>query len=182
MLIWVIRAKMSWDALTAVTSVFQAALLLVAGGIGLYQLLEMRRSGQFEATRTMIDRMLDPSFFAAVMYVVNDLPKRMEDPQYRAELTSVRGWDLSEQRHPEIIVLARLEEMGIYVRNRLLLSSTLLDFGAELILESWERLGGVVTLMRASHRNPNVWANAQFLYEFTKARRPAVEKRIAGKG
>ena len=73
---------MSWDALTAVSSVFQAALLLVAGCIALYQLLEMRRSGQFEATRTMIDRMLDPSFFAAVMYVVNDLPKRMEDPQF----------------------------------------------------------------------------------------------------
>ena len=173
---------MSWDALTAVSSVFQAALLLVAGCIALYQLLEMRRSGQFEATRTMIDRMLDPSFFAAVMYVVNDLPKRMEDPQFRAELTSVRGWDLSEQRHPEIIVLARLEEMGIYVRNRLLLSSTLLDFGAELILESWEMLGDVVMLMRASHRNPKVWSNAQFLYEFTKARRPAVEERIAAKG
>ena len=136
MLVWGIRANMSWDALTAVSSVFQAALLLVAGCIALYQLLEMRRSGQFEATRTMIDRMLDPSFFAAVMYVVNDLPKRMEDPQFRAEL----------------------------------------------ILESWERLGDVVTLMRASHRNPNVWANAQFLYEFTKARRPAVEKRIADKG
>jgi hypothetical protein len=173
-----VRKRRTWEALTAVSSLFQALLLFVAGGTALYQLLEVRRASQFEATRTMVDRMLDPSFTTALMYVIDDLPQRMTDPTYREELTSSRGWDLAAARHPELIVLARLEEMGIYVRNRLLLSSTLLDFGAELILESWERLIEVVTLMRSSHRNPNAWENAQFLYNYTKDRRPAVDQRV----
>jgi hypothetical protein len=113
------------------------------------------------------------------MYVIDKLPERMTDPAYREDLTSSRGWDLAAARHPELIVLARLEEMGIYVRNRLLLSSALLDFGAELILEGWERLEEVVKVMRTSHRNPNVWENAQFLYQYAKNRRPTVENRVA---
>jgi hypothetical protein len=165
----------SWEALTALSSVFQTLLLLVAGGIAIYQLLEVRRAAQFEGTRTMVDRMLDPAFTTALMYVIDELPSRLADSAYRDELTTSRGWDLAAARHPELVVLARLEEMGIYVRNRLLLSSALLDFGAELILESWERLGEVVTLMRASHRNPNVWENAEFLYHYAKDRRPEGE-------
>lgn len=173
------RAELTWEALTAVSSLFQALLLLVAGGAAIYQLLEVRRASQFEATRTMVDRMLDPSFTTALMYVIDELPQRITDPTYREELTSSRGWDLAAAHHPELIVLARLEEMGIYVRNRLLLSSTLLDFGAELILESWERLVEVVALMRSSQRNPNVWENAQFLYHYTKDRRPAAEDLVS---
>jgi hypothetical protein len=171
-----------WEALTATSSLFQALLLLVAGGTAIYQLLEVRRAAQFDATRTMVDRMLDPTFTTALMYVIDTLPERMEDPTYREELTSSRGWDLATARHPELLVLARLEEMGIYVRNRLLLSSTLLDFGAELILESWQRLGDIVSLMRSSHRNPNVWENAEFLYNFTRDRRPAVDDRVSKSG
>jgi hypothetical protein len=169
---------MTPEAITAAASVFQALLLLVAGAVALYQLFEVRRTAQFEATRVMVDRMLDPSFTTALMYVIEQLPERMKDADYREELTSSRGWDLAAARHPELIVLARLEEMGIYIRNRLLLSSALLDFGAELILEGWERLEEVVKLMRTSHRNPYVWENAQFLYQYAKDRRPAVEDRV----
>jgi hypothetical protein len=171
-----------WDALTAVSSLFQALLLLVAGGTAIYQLLEVRRAAQFDATRTMVDRILDPTFTTALLYVIDKLQERMEDPTYREELTSSRGWDLATARHPELLVLARLEEMGIYVRNRLLLSSTLLDFGAELILESWQRLGEIVSLMRSSHRNPNVWENAEFLYNFTRDWRPAVDDLVSKSG
>ncbi|HEY1655852.1 MAG TPA: hypothetical protein VGF86_12145 [Candidatus Tumulicola sp.] len=170
---------MTSETVIAAATVFQALLLLVAGAIALYQLFEVRRAAQFEATRIMVDRMLDPSFTSALMYVIDKLPERMTDPVYRDELISSRGWDIAAARHPELIVLARLEEMGIYVRNRLLLSSALLDFGAELILEGWERLEEVVELMRISHRNPNVWENAQFLYQYAKARRPTVEGRVS---
>jgi hypothetical protein len=164
--------------LAALSSLFQALLLLVAGCIAIYQLLEVRRSSQFDATRTMVDRMVDASFLTALSYVINDLPKRMTEAPYREELMSSHGWPLPLLRHPELIVLARLEEMGIYVRNRFLLPSALLDFGSVLILESWEQLDEVVKLMRTSHRNPNVWENAEFLYNYTKRRRPRVGELI----
>ena len=46
---------MTWEALTALSSLFQALLLLVAGCIAIYQLIEVRRSSQFDATRTIND-------------------------------------------------------------------------------------------------------------------------------
>lgn len=73
-------------------------------------------------------------------------------------------------------MLARLEEIGIYLRRRLLADDALLDFNSALILQSWENLTDIVKLMRTSHRNPNVWSNAEFVYSRAKqhiANRPA---------
>ena len=113
----------------------------------------------------MVDRMLDPVFIRALHFVMDDLSSRMEDAEYRSELEKSRGWDVDPARHPELVVLARLEEIGIYLRHRLLFGDALLDFNAEMILQSWERLRDVVNLMRTSHRNPGVWSNTEFLYE-----------------
>ena len=72
------------------------------------------------------------------------------DPEYAGELEHARGWDRDPDRHPELIVLTRLEEAGIYLRHRLLLGDALLDFDAILILQSWD---------------PRVWSNAEYLYK-----------------
>jgi hypothetical protein len=96
----------------------------------------------------------------------------MQEPAYAAELEHSRGWDVDPERHPELVVLGRLEETGIYLRHRLLLADALLDFVAILILQSWEHLTGVVDLMRKSHRNPRVWSNAEYLYIRAKSVRP----------
>ncbi|MBV8148212.1 MAG: hypothetical protein JO092_03885, partial [Candidatus Eremiobacteraeota bacterium] len=49
------------------------------------------------------------------------------------------------------------------------LGDAILDFNGVLILQSWEHLRDVVSLMRRSHRNPHVWSNAEYLYERAKA-------------
>jgi hypothetical protein len=121
----------------------------------------------------MVDRMLDWDFNDALRFVIDELPNRLKDVEYRTELSTTRGWNLDPRRHRELIVLTRLEEIGIYLRHRLLLGDALLDFTAELILLSWEHLEGVVTLMRKSHRNPNVWSNAEFLYKRAERHRKA---------
>lgn len=87
----------------------------------LYQ-RETRHAAQFDGTR-MIDRLLDRDFNRAVRFVINDLPNRLRDPEYAAELERSRGWDVDPERHPELLVLGRLEETGIYLRHRLLLGA-----------------------------------------------------------
>jgi hypothetical protein len=158
-----------WDAIAAVGSLISAGVLLVGGAIAVYQLRETRRAAQFDATQRMVDRLLERDFNRALRFVINDLPIRMGEPEYTAELERSRGWDVDPERHPELIVLARLEEAGIYLRHRLLLGDALLDFDAILILQSWEHLADVVALMRRSHRNPRVWSNAEYLYDRAKA-------------
>ncbi len=160
---------MDWNALSASATVVSTAAIVVGGGVAIYQLREGRRASQFDATQRMVDRMLEPEFNRALLFVIDELPSRLKDPAYTAELETSRGWDVDPGRHPELIVLARLEEIGIYLRRRLLLGEALLDFNAALILQSWEPLTGVVELMRKSHRNPRVWSNAEYLYERAKA-------------
>jgi hypothetical protein len=129
-----------WNALSAIATTVLTAVLVVGGAVAIYQFREARRAAQFDATQRMIDRMLEPDFNRALRYVIDHLPIRMSDPEYTAELESSRGWDVDPERHPELIVLARLEEIGIYLRHRLLLGDALLDVNAALILQSWEHL------------------------------------------
>jgi hypothetical protein len=158
-----------WDAVAAISSIVSATVVLVGGAVAIYQLRETRRAAQFDATQRMVDRLLERDFVQAVRFVINDLPNRLREPGYAAELERSRGWDVDPERHRELIVLARLEEAGIYLRHRLLVGSALLDFNAILILQSWEHLTDVVDLMRKAHRDPRVWSNAEFLYN--RARR-----------
>ena len=61
-------------------------------------------------------------------FIMDVLPSRMTEEQYVAELQSSRGWDVDPSVHKELIILARLEEIGIYLRYRLLFGDALLDF------------------------------------------------------
>ncbi len=147
-------------------------VLTIGGVVAIYQLREGRRTAQFDATQRMVENLLDREFNNALRYVIDDLPNRLKDEKYRAELSSSHDWDIDPDRHPEITVLARLEEIGIYLRHRLLAADAMLDFNAALILQSWENLTEVVTLMRKSQRNPNVWSGAELLYGRAKQHIP----------
>ena len=160
---------MNWSELEAISSTVSAAVILVGGAVAVWQLRESRRAAQFDATQRMVDRTLDLDFNRALRFVIDGLQDRLKEPEYRAELESSRGWDVDPTRHPELIVLARLEELGIYLRHGLLLGDALLDFNAILIMQSWEPLKDVVNLMRTTHRNPHVWSNAEYLYERAKS-------------
>jgi hypothetical protein len=161
----------NWVAAEAIGTLVSAAVVVIGGTVAVYQLREGRRAAQFDATQRMVDRMLALDFNRAVRVVINDLPSRLSDPDYRRELEQSRGWDVDPERHPELFVLARLEEIGLYLRYRLVLGDALLEFNDILILQSWEHLRDVVDLMRKSHRNPHVWRNAEYLYERAKSLR-----------
>lgn len=75
--------------------------MLVVGGVAVYQLHESRRAAQFDATQRMVDRLFEREFNRALRFVINDLPDRLRDPEYAAELERSRGWDLDSDRHPE---------------------------------------------------------------------------------
>ena len=162
---------MDWNAVTAVSTMASTAVVVVAAVIALSQLHNLRKTAQFDGTRRMIDHLVDPEFIRALRFVTHDLGARLGDAAYRDDLAHARGWDFDIAAHPEALVLARFEEIGIYVRNGLLPASALLDFNAELILEAWDHLQDVVALMRRSHRNPNVWSNAEYLHSLAKDHR-----------
>jgi hypothetical protein len=167
-----LAAAIDWDALTAIGSIVSAAVLLIGGAVAVYQLGETRRAAQFDGTQRVLDKFIEREFNGALRFVINDLATKLKEPEYANELAHARGWDVDPNRHPELIVLGRLEEAGVYLRHRLLLGDALLDFQAILILQAWEHCKPAVDLMRTSHRNPHVWGNAEYLYDCAKRVRP----------
>lgn len=161
--------KMQWNTVSAIASSISTIAIIAGGAIAIYQIRESRRAAQFDATQRMVGLVLEREFNEALRFIMDVLPSRMTEEQYVAELQSSRGWDVDPSVHKELIILARLEEIGIYLRYRLLFGEALLDFTAELILQSWEHLQDVVELMRTSHRNPHVWSNAEYLYQRARA-------------
>ncbi|MBV8491432.1 MAG: hypothetical protein JO199_12975 [Candidatus Eremiobacteraeota bacterium] len=154
---------MNWEAASALAACLGDAIVIGALFVAFFQLKDGRRAMQFDATRKLIARSLDPEFYRALQFVFNDLHARLGDRAYAAELAASYGWNIDAERHPELVVLARLEEVGTYVKYRLVSEDALLDFLGELVIGSWERLTPVVEIMRGAHRNPNVWENAEFL-------------------
>jgi hypothetical protein len=159
----------SWDAVTAIATSVQAVVILLTVVFGVVQLSDGRRESRFNATRSLINSTLDPSFYSALQFVLNDLDSRLLDPEYADELRRSLGWAIDDQKHPEILVLARLEEIGLYQNYQFVSTDAVVNFLGELIVGVWEKLVPVVEIMRASHTNPHVWSNAESLYRVTRA-------------
>lgn len=159
----------SWDAVGAVAASVQAVVILVTVVFGVVQLRDARRELRFNATRSLINGVLDPAFYSALQFVFNDLESRLLDPQYAGQLQRSLGWAIDGQKHPELLVLARLEEIGTYANNHLISTDAVVNFLGELIVGTWEKLLPVVEIMRASHPNSQVWGNAESLYRTTRA-------------
>jgi hypothetical protein len=158
----------SWEAVSAISAVVQAAVILLTVVFAVIQLRDGRGEARFQATRSLINQALDPSFYRALQFVFNELASRLRDPEYASELSSSLGWAIDGEKHPELLVLARLEEIGLYLENRFIDGNAVFNFLGELIVGSWEKLIPVVEIMRASHTNPNLWSNAESLYRATR--------------
>ena len=144
---------MSWNAVAAIAAAVQAAVILLTVVFAFIQLRDGRAEARFQATQ----------------FVFNELASRLRDPEYANELSSSLGWAIDGEKHPELLVLARLEEIGLYLENRFIDGNAVFNFLGELIVGSWEKLMPVVEIMRASHSNPNLWSNAESLYRATRA-------------
>ena len=159
-----------WSVITAIGTAASAIIIASTAIFALAQLRELHRASQFDVTRKMIDEIKNPLFFKAWLQVAKDFPQRTNDAAFQAEMASTRPWEVDYEQHPEVLILAYLEEVGIYVKQRLIDEEALLAFNQGLILQAWERLGGVVELTRRTQQDPNAWYYTEFLVNYTKQR------------
>ena len=163
-----------WDALTAVSTAITALVIGATVIVGYRQirvagaqLEHLRRATQLQGTMAIFEEMTTPEATRQWEFVVNELAVRMRDPAFREVLGSERT--PLEHDHPELGMLRRFEKLGTYVKSGLLDGDVLYDFfGGQWVL-CWEILvvTGVIDLMRRT-RGPELWENAQFVYEQSK--------------
>jgi len=166
---------LSWDALTALSIAVTALVIGVTAVVGYRQirlagaqLEHLRRTTQLQGTMVVFDEMTSAQASRQWEFVINELTAQMGDPAFREILGS--GKTPSEAEHPEVGMLRRFEKLGTYVRNGLLEGDVLYDFFGGEWVRCWEIMveTGVIGLMRGT-RGPELWENAQFVYEQSKS-------------
>lgn len=157
---------MEWGALAAIGSLLSALVIAVSAIFALRQVNQLQRATQLDGTMRIFAQFSDPEFIAARNFVLHELPHKLKDPEFVAELKSYTQVDL--KKHPEYRVLFFLQLVGSLVENRLVDGPGVFTFAQYSIVRSWEVLERVVQIQRAATANPYMWGTADSLYGSAK--------------
>ena len=152
---------MSWEAVTALGTVFTGVVIFATVVLGWRQLDHVRRSNELEGVMKVAETLGTERYQNALAFVRTELEHRMLDPDFRDELrTSVRN---NERRHPESYVLMIHELIGTYVKHGLVSGDIIYDLCGSRLVASWRALEPLIEIVRAQTGDPAVWENAEWI-------------------
>lgn len=158
-----------WEALAAIGSILSAiviaATVIFAARqvrVTVDQLEQVRKATQFEAARTVLLDLAEPSFVECYRFVATELEKMMEIPAFRRELGFVGLAD--ETVHKEIGILRALDRIGTYVRFGLVDGDVVYSTYGPRIVLSYERLTEVMAIHRQIAGSA-LYRNIDYLYD-----------------
>lgn len=155
---------MSWEALTAISSLLTALIIGVSAVFAFVQIGHLRRAAQLESFLQLMGEATGPQMSAWTAYVENTLPERMKDENYRREL--VEGhYDF--EKHKELGLGGYWEKIGTLVYFGLIDPDVFIDFTGGICLYHWKLLGEVVALRRRS--NPRIWERFELMAKLCEA-------------
>ena len=157
---------MFWAALAAIGSVLSAGIIAVSAVLALRHVRQLQRATQLDGTLRVFAQFSDPEFIAARNFVLHEIPRKLKDPEFVAELENYTQVNLG--KHPEYRVLLFLQLVGSLVKNELISGPGVFQFAQYSIIRSWENLEPVVKIQRAATANPYMWGGADYLYESAK--------------
>jgi hypothetical protein len=137
---------MTAEMLTALATFLTVIVIGASAIAALIQLRHMRGSNELEAVLALQHDFQTPDMQAALQYVQQQLPEKLEDDIYRRELAAI-GY-ISIERHPELRVCNWFAQMGTFLKHGLISESTLMDLYARLVRYYWTALAPAVAIMR----------------------------------
>lgn len=151
---------MNPEVLTAYSTLGTVVVIGASAIAALVQLRHMRASNQLEAILSLEKDFRSPEVQAALHYVQETLEQRLEDPEYRKDLSAI-GY-ISVERHPELVACNWFTQMGTFLKHSLISEDTFMDLFARLIRYYWKALSPVVAVMRRS-RGPGQYDEFEYL-------------------
>jgi len=134
------------QVLSTAGTVGQFLVVTAAAVTALVQLRHMRASNELSALLSVERDFREESLQQALRAVQFDLPAKLRDPAYRAELTRLGFVDA--RVHREMDALNWFNQMGALVKNGLVDEKTFLDLFSRLVAYYWDLLVPVVALLR----------------------------------
>jgi hypothetical protein len=170
---------MNWDAVTALATAFTGIVIATTALIALRevrlgaeqvratgeQLEHLRKTTQFEGSLEVFKELDSPTQIDARHYVLFELPEKLKDPAYRADVAKINSAD--ERVHLELTVLRCFERIAYYERKGFVDRDTLLMVASGRVIVMWTALENIVLVHRASI-GPGAWKNFEQLYHLTK--------------
>lgn len=163
--------QLSWEAVTAIASLFSSIVVLLAVvvavrqvRVGAAQVEHLRRATQLEGTMKIFGMLGSAEQQTARRFIAVELAERLKDQTFRDEV-SMLSMGPSLEEHRELPVLRLMEMIGTYVKHGLLDAEIVFDYWVPAITSTWERLEslGIIAIHREAV-GPEIWENFEALY------------------
>jgi len=136
-----------WEAVTAISAP-RAVVIAATVLVGYRQLNHLRLATRLDGTLKILEELGADKMRDAYRFVLSDLPYRMNDQRFRAEIATVGMAD--ENVHQELRVLRLFENVGTYVRFKMIVWDILCDYSGPWIRNTWNTLNALGII--AEHR------------------------------
>jgi hypothetical protein len=157
-----------WEAVTALATLGTGIAIILTVLLGVRQLRvtgaqldQLRRATQLEGAMKIFEDLNSDEFRDSMRFIMNEVPKRMADPTFRAEVAL--GGMADDKVHKELHVMRTFERVGTYVRSGLIDGPIVYNYAISVIAVTWEGLVDVVRSHRDAH-GEGFWENYEFLY------------------
>jgi hypothetical protein len=137
---------MGADLIAAFAQVGTLVVIVASVGAALIQLRHIRAGNQLQAMLALEHDFRVPDLQAALTYIQEQLPRRLEEPAYREELERI-GY-IDPALHPELIASNWFNEMGTLVKRGLVSEDPFMDLFARLIVHCWRQVSPAIAIMR----------------------------------
>jgi hypothetical protein len=144
-----------WNALVST-----ATLLVVAGTAfaALRQIRQLRAQTTLAGLLKVLDDWRDPEFQRMLRYIRNELPEKLRDPAYLAELDG----PYDSAKHPELTICAWYEQIGSYMKHGLLDERIMMDVSSSSCNAVWQAVEPVIERLRAT-RGDALYENFEYM-------------------
>ncbi|MBV8163774.1 MAG: DUF4760 domain-containing protein [Candidatus Eremiobacteraeota bacterium] len=150
---------MTAELLSAIFAGATFVVIAASAVAAIVQLRHLRTSNQLEAMMEINRRWNDPEFLRWLTFVRTELPRKMEDPEFRAGMV---GEAVDRQVHVERYVGDYFEQIGTYAKYGLIDERSFLDIAFQTVIDTWERLWPV-TRVRREASGPAIYENFEYL-------------------
>lgn len=131
---------------SAVGSVGAFLVIAISAIVAVVQLRHMRAGNQLQGLLSVERDFHAPDLQEALRYCQTELPGRMQEAQYRAELATIGFIDI--RRHPEMVACNWFNQMGTLVKNQLVAENAFLDLFGRLVDHYWSLLEPTIAVLR----------------------------------
>jgi hypothetical protein len=144
-----------WEAVTAVSAVLTALIILATAIYASRQVNVASRATQLDAMFRLLARYQEPQFLRASRIVLHDIPKRIREEPFRAEVAQ----KAPESDSPWHVVLRLLNETGVYVELGLIEGPPIYYLIGDTLVLLCKALEPIIEIERQVLDDPHRWTN-----------------------